>query len=196
MPANIYDTDQELFARVQQRDTHAFDTFYHRHFDKLYLAAFKRLKDQNACKDIVHDVFLDLWQRAVSIDNANIEAYLHTAVKYQVFKKAAREKQSHFYTLFDDMGAWMSKGNAKEDIPHNIRYNELLHLVDLWIETLPEKRKQIFLLHYREQLSAQEIAEQLNLTPKTVQNQLALAFKDLKGQLPDLALVCIISHFL
>jgi len=80
LAANIYNTDQELFARVQARDTQAFDAFYHRHFNNLYLTAFKRLKDQNTCKDILDDVFLELWQRATSIDNSNIEAYLHTAI--------------------------------------------------------------------------------------------------------------------
>lgn len=179
---------------MQQRDPHAFDAFYHRHFEKLYTTAYRRLKDQNACKDIVHDVFLDLWQRANTIDNTNIEAYLHTAVKYQVFKKAAKAKHSHFYTLFDEMGTWLDSGNLKQDVPHHIRYNEMLQLVELWIETLPEKRKEIFLLHYREQLTTGQIAERLHLSQKTVQNQLGLAFNDLRNKLPHLALVFILPQ--
>ncbi len=54
---NIYN-DYELFQHVQAGNVAAFDTLYERYFEQLYKAAFRRLKDQSVCKDIVQDVFL------------------------------------------------------------------------------------------------------------------------------------------
>jgi RNA polymerase sigma-70 factor (ECF subfamily) len=113
-----------------------------------------------------------------------------------VYKQATRTKQSHFYELFDEMGVWLEQRSLKEDVPHDIRYREMQQLIELWIETLPVKRKEIFILYYREQLTTQEIAERLNLSQKTVQNQLGLAFNDLRGKLPDVAAVFVIAYLI
>ncbi len=73
-------------------------------------------------------------------------------------------------------------------------YKELKQLIDLWIETLPPKRKEIFILHYRDNLSTSSIAEKLQLSQKTVQNQLGIIFKDLRGNLPDLAIFLLLCR--
>ncbi|MBO9573235.1 MAG: sigma-70 family RNA polymerase sigma factor [Chitinophagaceae bacterium] len=182
-------TDHELFSRVQSGDTTAFDKLYERHYAELYKDAYSRLRDQPACKDIVQDVFLDLWQRAGKINNDNIIAYLHTAVRYQVFRYVSKNSNKHFYKTFEEMGG------VRENPQEIIDYKDLLKLVDLWIETLPPKRKEIFILHYRNNLSTKEIAARLSIAQKSVQNQLGIAFSDLRDKLPELILVFCFSSF-
>ena len=65
---------------------------------------------------------------------------------------------------------------------------ELEELAQSWIDALPEKRRKIFLLHFRENLSTKEIAEKLGITQKTVQNQLGTASQDFKDQMMGSAL--------
>ncbi|WP_315816158.1 sigma-70 family RNA polymerase sigma factor [Paraflavitalea speifideaquila] len=60
---------------------------------------------------------------------------------------------------------------------------ELQDLATAWLNTLPPKRKEIFLLYFRENLSTKEIAERLNISQKTVQNQIGTSSKALRKKL-------------
>lgn len=60
---------------------------------------------------------------------------------------------------------------------------ELKALAEAWLQTLPGKRKEIFLLYYRENLSTKEIAERLGITQKTVQNQINTASNELRNKI-------------
>ncbi len=102
------------FSRVQSGDAAAFDILYERHYNGLYHDAYGRIKDQSACKDIVQDVFIDLWQRASKISNDNIIAYLHTAIRYQHLCYAARNANRFFYTPFEEMGSVASNAQEKD----------------------------------------------------------------------------------
>lgn len=172
---------------MQSGDLQAFNTFYHRHFNALFLTAYKRLKHTEAVKDIIQEVFADLWYRRNKISNDNPVAYLHTAVRFQVFKYAAHSANQSFLEPADEMRAFTS---LPED---HLYYGELVKLLELWIHTLPEKRREIFLLHYKEQLSSAMIADKLNISRKTVQNQLGLAFNELKSKWPDMAILLAVS---
>lgn len=180
-------TDKELFHKLQAGDIGAFDAFYRRHFDQLYLAAYRRLQHAEACKDIIQEVFTDCWQRREQISNDNPVAYLHRAVRLQVFKYAARTSRLAFFGPAEEMGTLAA---AATD---TLYYKELVQLIELWIDTLPEKRREIFLLHYKEHLSTRLIAEKLNISRKTVQNQIGLAFTDLRGKLPDVAVLLVLG---
>lgn len=70
--------------------------------------------------------------------------------------------------------------------------NELLDLVKLWIAALPEKRREIFVLYYLEDLSSDQIAERIGISQKTVQNQLATATNTLRSQLSKVLMLCLI----
>jgi RNA polymerase sigma-70 factor (family 1) len=174
-------SNSELYNRIRAGDAEAFAALYKLHYRELYIAAFNRLKDQEICKDIVHDVFLSLWQKAANTNIARLEAYLHTAVRYQVIKQLTKKPTHPFYNHIDEMAA--APGMASD----NLAYKDIQQLVELWIETLPPKRKEIFLLHYRDQLSTKEIAQRLHLSQKSVQNQLGIAFNDLRDKLPFIA---------
>jgi RNA polymerase sigma-70 factor (ECF subfamily) len=131
---------------------------------------------------------MDCWNRRGQISNDNPVAYLHTAVKFRVFKFASKSDRLSFYEPFEAMGLTAS---AATD---NLYYKELERLVDLWMETLPEKRREIFRLHYKENLSTQMIADKLAISRKTVQNQLGIVFSDLRNQMPDMILILLLVY--
>lgn len=170
--------DSELVHLLLQDDKNAFDELYRRYWPILFNAAFKRLKSTDLSKDITQEVFIDLWLRRGRVQIENIQAYLLTAVRFQVLKLISREKHNtSFIEPFENMA--VSSFNADGEIIDK----ELFHLFETWLNTLPDKRKAIFIMHYIEKFSTKEIAERLDISQKTVQNQLGNAVQGLRSSL-------------
>ncbi|MFA4870100.1 MAG: sigma factor [Pedobacter sp.] len=90
-------TDQELLLLIKENDYAAFDKLYGRHWRSVYDVAYKRLKDQNTSKDIVQDIFVDLWDKRKSKQIIDLVPYLHTAVRYKIYSLLAKNKATpHF----------------------------------------------------------------------------------------------------
>ena len=167
--------DNELVRLLLQDDKDAFDELYRRYWPILYNAAFKRLKSIDLSKDITQEVFIDLWLRRGKVEIENIQAYLLTAVRFQVLKLISLEKKNaSFIEPFENMA--ISSFSADGEVIDK----ELAVLFESWLDTLPKKRKAIFVMHYIEKLSTKEIADRLNISQKTVQNQLGNAVQDLR----------------
>ncbi|HSC36772.1 MAG TPA: hypothetical protein VLD19_02835, partial [Chitinophagaceae bacterium] len=74
-------TDQELLQRLAQGDRHAFDLIYTRHWYPLFQSAFHIFREEQACMDIVQDVFVWLWEKRAEVKvHTSLPAYLKTAV--------------------------------------------------------------------------------------------------------------------
>jgi RNA polymerase sigma-70 factor (ECF subfamily) len=168
-------TDTKLLELLAQDSKDAFDALYDRYWELLYLAAFKRLKDSAQCKDLIQDVFIDLWCRRGQVAISNLKAYLFTAVRFQVYKLVAKEKAGPaFFELYETIAS--STFGAEK----NLMEKELLGHVKAWIDELPEKKRTIFLLHTQHDKSTKEIANELSLSQKTVQNQLGTTISRLR----------------
>ncbi|ANI90541.1 hypothetical protein A9P82_01090 [Arachidicoccus ginsenosidimutans] len=163
---------------MRSDDEVAFTSLYYRYWELLYNTAYKRLKDHELCEQIVQDVFTDLWIRRKQTIISNLPGYLRTAVQYQVYKIVTRKNTgAAFFELFEQMGSPTYHADA------GIKYKEFAALIDSWMETLPAKRREIFQLHYFENLSSPEIAKRLNLSPKTVRNQLGTSLESFRIKL-------------
>jgi RNA polymerase sigma-70 factor (family 1) len=170
--------DNELVRLLLHDDKNAFDELYRRHWSMLYNAAFKRLKAIEPSKDIIQEVFIDLWMRRGKVEIENIQAYLLTAVRFQVLKLISHEKNIiSFLEPFENMA--VSSFNADGEVIDR----ELADLFNSWLETLPKKRKEIFVMHFIEKRTTKEIAERLNISQKTVQNQLGNAVQGLRSSI-------------
>jgi DNA-directed RNA polymerase specialized sigma24 family protein len=77
--------DQELIILIKQDDSNAFTKIYQKYWQELYNAAYKRNRNREQCQDIVQNVFTDLWNRRMALTIDNLQAFLHTAVRFQVF---------------------------------------------------------------------------------------------------------------
>jgi RNA polymerase sigma-70 factor (ECF subfamily) len=160
-------TDTKLLELLAQDNRDAFDALYDRYWELLYNAAYKRLKDKEQCKDIIQDVFVDLWCRRGQVTISHVKAYLLTAVRFQIYKLVAREKAGPaFFELYETIEASTSGAEG------TLIEKELMDHVKAWIDELPEKKRQMFLLHTQHDKSTKEIANELSLSQKTVQNQL------------------------
>jgi RNA polymerase sigma-70 factor (family 1) len=179
----------ELVRLLSQNDGESFSKIYRLLWPSLFNTAYKRLGDKEKCEDIVQNVFVDLWLRKDKISISNLSAYLHTAVRFQVYKYASgMSSNSEFFNVLEQT----IDSSFKAD--ENLLSKELYNLVQLWIEALPKKRRKIFLLHYFENLSTGQIAAELNISQKTVQNQLNTATIEIKARFSHLLLLILLLH--
>jgi len=189
----LYNTfnDNELFNLIQTGDQAAFGALYRRYWQSMFNNSFKRLKNKDLSQDVVQNIFTDLWERREVVRIENIPAYLHTAVRFQTIKQAAASPDDVAITdLFEtDI---VSVGRADDTLIGN----EVKELLRLWIEALPEKRREIFILHYFRGKSTEEIAESLQISQKTVQNQLHTATTAIKSHFDKIILLEVISSLL
>ena len=169
-------SDEILVTRLQRGDTLAFDEIYKRYWSKLYGIAYNRLKDQGIAEDIVHDIFALVWQRRHEINPNSVSAYLAASAKYAVL--------SHFRKLH-------SEKKYTSQLAHNIKFEpaldsqlhhkRILQMVQNEIEQLPERCRLIFKYSREKGMSNKEIAAALNISNKTVENQITKALHHLKA---------------
>lgn len=169
-------SDIELYELVKSGDDNAFTMLYRRHWKSMFNSAYKRLLCRDQSQDIVQNIFINLWERRSSLEITNLQAYLHTAVRFQVFRFTSRQAE-HSQLLQSFESTLAAIGRADD----NLLEDEVLALVSLWIKALPEKRRQIFLLHCFDGRSTAEIANELNISQKTVQNQINTASVELRS---------------
>lgn len=177
---------------MKSGDRAAFTAIYHRYWKEVYGEAFKRLQDKSSAEDVVQNVFTSIWSRRETADIKNLRSYLYGAARNQVYRNIHRSgRYVHFFEPFD----MMMESPVRSD--HNILREDLAEILMVWIDTLPRRRREIFVLHYKNQLSVPEIALRLGITHKTVYNQLNNCVKDLKWKLTEYyTLLLMVSWFL
>lgn len=184
-------TDQELTALLKEGDGIAFTEIYNRHKRELFIYAVRLVKDEDLAGDLVQEVLISLWDRRAVIDlKGSIVAYLFTALRYKFFdwidKQKVRDDYAASFQLFIDEGEWITDNQVAE--------NELMAFIEQQIAQLPEKMRIVFLMSHKENLSYKEISERLNITEKTVHNQVNNALKLLKIKLGMFAILLFLAQ--
>lgn len=181
-------SDQELFHLLQDDDRGAFAEIYNRYKGPLFIHAFHRLRDREECKDLIQQLFAVLWDNRNSIIlNGHLSGYLYTAVRNRVFKIIARQNVASNY--IDAIAQIADAGTCITD--HRVRENQLMQIIEKEIAGLPPKMREVFELSRKNYWSHKEIAEQLELSEKTVRNQVNNALKILRVKLGTLViLIC------
>jgi len=180
--------DVLLLEQIEQGNKHAFNLLFEKHWGKAYTEAYKRLKDPDQAKDIVQEVFTHIWLKRESLHINNLPAYLNIAIRNKVFKLVEKQKIIHpFFEILEDMPATHLRADD------SLLWKEFLISYEALLNALPPKRQIIFRLHFQNDLPTKDIATQLGITRKTVQNQLGKAIEKLKvSLLPLLPLVIIL----
>jgi RNA polymerase sigma-70 factor (family 1) len=166
--------DAELLALIQQDERDAFKAIYNRYWSKLYISAYKILRDRYHSEDIVQEVLLKLWLKRSDNNIECLNAYLHNAVRFQVFNNIRNGKVRA--SLFVEIGELFVENDAE----NNLLSSDFNRKLEASIIELPQKCRKIFLLSRREQMSTKEIADRLDISPKTVENQLTIALRRLR----------------
>lgn len=173
--------DSGLLAMLKNDDdTFAFSELYNRYWDKLFGAAFKRVRSVETAEEIVQDLFTDLWMRRKALDiKAELPIYLYSAIRYRVINHMHKEMLK---LSFEKNGSVMFPvvDNSTEEM---VIANDLRYRLESKAELLPLKCREVYYLSRHEHQSNKSIAKQLSISEKTVENQLTKALKRLRTSL-------------
>ncbi len=166
--------DGLLLLQIEQGNKDAFNILYEKYWTQTYSKAYQRLKDEHEAKNIVQEIFVNIWvRRGEKIEN--FPAYLNIAVRNRVYKLVEKQKCiSPFLNILENI----SSPNQNAD--GNILWQEFYSSYETLLAKLPQKRQQIFRLRFHEDQTTKAIANQMGISRKTVQNQLGKAIEQLR----------------
>jgi len=172
--------EENLLSRVRLGDEIAFELVFHRYKGKLYDFIRRSLPADGDAESMVQEIFMKLWINRHQLDpGKSLNAFLYTIARNELFghlrKMLVRRK--HLEELN------FSMETSSETTQRQIDYEELKALVSELVGSMPEKRKEVFLLSRNEGLSYKEIAARLGISENTVDSQIRKALDYLKENL-------------
>ena len=167
---------KELFPDSPQ----AFEKLFSQYYQELCRYCIRYVKQEEVAEEVVQDVFIKLWQRIKPFEvKTSIRAYLYTSVKNSSLNYLKSQFARQQFEEHDTSHKQLQIDNTQE----SLAYEELLNLVTEGVEKLPEQCRTIFEMSRSGGYTYQEISKQLNISPKTVENQMGIALKKLKEYL-------------
>ncbi len=170
--------EDDLLSKLSRNDHNAFNEIYRRYWGDMFRSAYNILREKDDCMDIVQEIFVWLWEHRHTVRIISIRSYLLAAVKFKVANYIQKGKvRASFFDQLETMEEpqeWMSE---------RIEVKELMTIITQFIDELPDKCRNIFVLSRQEQLSNKEIADRLNLSVKTVENQMTIALRKLRSSM-------------
>lgn len=174
---DLITTGQDLLTLIEQDGKEAFTAFYSSNFQKLILISERYVKNIHVAEEIVQDMFVKIWEEKEILLNINaVKPYLYRSVVNTSINYINRQKniEKHHQKIAAHL--------TNEDIDLLEEQNELLVLLYKEIELLPEKCQEVFKLSRLEGLKYKEIALQLNISEKTVENHMGHALRTLRSR--------------
>lgn len=175
-------------------DKRAFEELFRSFFPSLVLFAQKYVPDQDTAKEIVHNVFINLWEKRQQVDTSStLKSYLFTSVHNRCLNYIRDQKK------FDKDETIFQRLDSSDftDGVDRLEEQELEQRIYDALQALPEKCREIFMLNRFEGLKYGEIAEKLGISVKTVETQMSKALKILREKLIDylgMIILFILTH--
>jgi len=169
-------------------DNALFEQSFTAHFDGMFRYCMTMVNDQAEAEDIVQAVFTDLWQDRHKIEiHTSIQAFLYKAVYFKCMNRIKHEKVNQKYMAsIPQENHQISESNPALLMEVNMMINEA-------VDALPEQCRKIFSMSRYEGMRYQEIADHLQLSVKTIENQMGKALKSLRIHLADYLQVIIFN---
>jgi RNA polymerase sigma-70 factor (ECF subfamily) len=167
-----YESDA-LVPLIAKGNTAAFTELYERYWKKLFGIAYNRLKDMGKAEDVVHEVFASIWKNRNNLQIEAIENYLAVATKYAVFHQLKKDQQQ---AQVKNQGPHYSMASPDELVD----YKQIAERIKTEVDKLPSQCRLIFKYSREAQMPVKEIAQVLQISPKTVENQLTKALNHLR----------------
>ena len=177
---------RETLLSLKSGDRTAFDHAFRSYYKYLFTIGFTYLKDEHLAKDIVQDVFMDLWNRREKIEiEYSIKYFLRREVINGSLATLRKTKRISY-----DVTAIME--NVAVDDNDKLAYKEMSQVVQDAVISLPEKCQKVYSLSRDEGLSHKEISQLLDISTKTVENHITKALKTIRIELKRMGLISIL----
>jgi RNA polymerase sigma-70 factor (ECF subfamily) len=179
MDSELNSSDNMLVIRIRNDSKDAFKLLYNRYNKKLYYFSLRYLGDNEEAEELVQSVYINIWEHRKSLDETmSVKNYIYrSAVNYiynYLKKKAIRARF---------VETELQKGELQSNQTYDqIFFHDLESSISSIVETLPPQQQKIFQLSRLEGLSHEEIAKNLDLSVRTVENQIYRALKIIKSK--------------
>lgn len=172
--------DQILFLQMQHGEENAYKEIFVKYYSPLCEYASRYIRDEEA-EELVQDLMLYIWEdREALVIESSLKSYLFIAVKHRCLNalklKVYREKAHEI--LYEKLK------DQFED-PDYYLFNELSDRIEKSISELPDNYRETFELSRFGELSNTQIAQQLNISVKTVEYRISRSLKILRVKLKD-----------
>lgn len=181
-------SDEVLLEAIKKGDSESFTILFNRYWQKLYTTVFTISRDNEVSAGVVHDIFLNLWIRREKLQIGSFKGYIIASARYHVYRQLKIANRNALEYREDLETA---PGFSANDGDLNIQYYELEKKVGRHIKSLPKRCQEIFTLSRIDELSNDEIAQRLDISKRTVENQLTHALHHLRISLKDISLFFI-----
>ncbi len=184
-------SEKEIVGAIRQGNESIFEETFRKYYQSLCNYANSILKEMDESEEIVQQLFLNIWEKRSELEiNISLKSYLYRAVHNHCLNRIkhlkVREEYSQYANNYYD--------SSYESVSQTVVKNELESKIEAAIKKLPEQCRIIFNLSRFEELKYNEIAEQLEISPKTVENQIGKALKILRIELAEylpLIIICL-----
>lgn len=177
----MYNTSSELKEAILKDGGKAFEFFFTKHNNLLigYVTALTR--DRDVAEDITQQAFINLWSRLNTIPaDTNLKQYLFKIAKNLYIDHYRKQK-----TKTDAYANLTTEALADQVEEENTHLQKRIKLMLSIIEMLPNRCQEVLRLTKLEGLTYQEVADRLDISVKTVDSQLQLAYKRIKKKFDE-----------
>ena len=184
----MYNNEQQLFERLRNDDEVAFRVIYKNYSSRLYYFVLEFIPLKEAAEDIVQDTFVTLWNRRKELkDNTKLASYLFTGAKNNALYRL-RDKKYRQKLFPDSINA--SEINLNTDALTAVdtsafAFQEIEQIMRATLRSLPPQCRKVFELSRFQKMKNKEIAEELNISVRTVEGHISKGIKALKTALKD-----------
>lgn len=167
-------TEKELIQGLRKSSTAAYKQLFLEYFTIIRRFLSHMLGDDEQAKDIAQNIFLKVWLNRESLDESkSIKSYLYVLAKNEALNYLKRISR---VTGLDSV----PETSAGNNVQVTTEFNETSKIIRQRVESMPERRREVFRLSRVEHLSNKEISEMLNLSVRTVEKHIELALKDIR----------------
>jgi len=169
--------EQFIFTRMVEGDKEAFRYFFEKYYTDFCNLVNIYLHDSDMSEEIVQDVFIYFWENKGKIKiESSVKLYLLKASKNKSINFLRNEKTKN--RILRKISLFTNNNNCT---PENVlESNQLREIIKTSVESLPEKCRQIYIFAKEKNMTYKEIASELDISVKTVENQMGKALKRLR----------------
>lgn len=173
-------TDADLLKIFVEDSSKGIELIFKQYYEVLCRTAVRITKEQNLAEDIVQEVLFELYKKSDKVKIESLIGYL----KRSVYNRSLNKIKSNRDFVDADEVSYELTDNASTS-QDNMEYKELESFINESIDKLPEKCRLVFVLNRFEQLSYKEVAKKLDISVKTVENQMSKALKFLRAEMQE-----------
>ena len=185
MKKYILYSDAELMQKIKADDMFAFDALYKKYSKKLFQFAFSIIKSKEETENILQEVFLKLWENRNSVEkDASVKSYIFS-IAYNSSITSIRKKIKEIQ--FIEYLKSLQKIHKEDEDSVNVKFEfkELTTQLHNIVNQLPDRQKEVYLLHREFGLKSRDIAEKLNISVNTIENHMSRALKTIRNKLRE-----------